>query len=188
MGGGHGFEVEPVPVVEFSGKPVSSTRIRALVAAGEVLEAKQLLGAPFCVTGEVVPGHGRGKGLGFATANIRWETMLIPAEGVYAALAYWDQECRPAVVNIGANPTFGDGELAIEAHVMGFSGDLYQKQLRIAYFKRLRGERKFDGPESLVAQIKKDVAHARETLLAETGKDHFAAFAGDGERVGDSPA
>lgn len=166
-GAKYDFEVESVPVVEVDKKPVSSSRIRGLIQAGEMGEARSLLGVPFHIEGEVVRGHGRGKGLGFSTANLRREARLLPPDGVYAAAAEWNGHRFPAVVNIGDNPTFGDKALSIEAHIMGFSGDLYTKRIRIALFERLRGEEKFNTPEDLVAQIEKDVARTLEVLEAE---------------------
>jgi riboflavin kinase/FMN adenylyltransferase len=130
----------------------------------------KLLGSPFCVEGEVVAGHGRGKGLGFATANLKWDARLIPPQGVYAAMAYWNGHASPAVVNIGDNPTFGDQGVSIEAHVLDFSGDLYKKRMRIALARRLRGEIKFSSPKELVKQIEEDVRRAREELAAFMGK------------------
>jgi len=169
-----GFSVDSVPVIEVAGEAVSSTRIRSLVQEGDLKQANKLLGAPFSIEGAVVRGRGRGKSIGFATANLRWQTSLIPAEGVYAAVAYWNGNRFPAVVNIGDNPTFGDQELSMEAHVIGFSGDLYSKFIRLGFHRRLRGEIKFDSAEALAAQIKNDVARAREVLIADTGEDLFA--------------
>ncbi|HUT54286.1 MAG TPA: bifunctional riboflavin kinase/FAD synthetase [bacterium] len=165
----HGFELEVVAAVEVDGKPVSSSRIRGLIQAGEMRRVRRLLGAPFSLEGEVVAGHGRGKGMGFATANLKWEALLIPPDGVYAALAYWNGHCYPSVVNIGNNPTFGDQGVFIEAHIMDFSGDLYQKRLRIALCRRLRGEIKFSSVDALARQIKEDVKRAREELKEECG-------------------
>jgi riboflavin kinase/FMN adenylyltransferase len=176
-GEGLGFQVQVVPAVEFEGEPVSSTRIRAMIAAGQMRRVRRLLGAPFSVTGVVVSGHGRGRELGFATANLCWENKLIPAEGVYAALAYLEDQDYPAVVNIGKNPTFDDQDLSLEAHLLDYDGDLYQRRLRVAFLRRLRGERKFDSPAALVEQIKQDVFLARATLAEE----------GDSVRVPEAP-
>jgi len=166
LGGRLGFAVESVPVVEVGGQPVSSTRIRGLIQAGEMERAASLLGSPFALEGEIVHGHGRGRGLGFATANIKPAATLLPPDGVYAAVAHFDGQSRPAVVNIGNNPTFGDAERAIEAHVLDFNDDLYTRDLRLDFFKWLRGEMKFSGPDELKTQIGRDVAEARQ-ILAE---------------------
>ncbi len=167
----YGFEVEGVPVVTVEGKPVSSTRIRGLIQAGEMQRARKLLGPPYHLQGRVIPGHGRGEGMGFPTANLSWENTLIPPEGVYAATAEWDDSLFPAVVNIGSNPTFEDQELSIEAHLMDFQGDLQDKNVRLGLIKRLRGEVKFSSPEELVEQIKKDVEQAREVLAMEAKRE-----------------
>ncbi len=185
-GKNRGFAVESVPAVLIRNKPVSSTRIRSLIQAGNLRRAKSLLGEPFHVEGRVVKGRGRGKDLGFATANLKWEAELIPPDGVYAAVAHWNGHRYPAVVNIGDNPTFGDGTLAIEAHVMGFEGDLYQKDLRLAFYYRIRGEIKFKSPKALVSQIKKDVIKAREILAEEAGEDLFLNIANPFEALEES--
>jgi riboflavin kinase/FMN adenylyltransferase len=169
MGHTRGFLVESVPVVEVGGVPVSSTRIRGLIQAGEMARARKLLGAPYRLEGEVVPGHGRGRGLGFATANLKIEPKLLPPEGVYAATASWDVIERPAVVNIGTNPTFADVELTIEAHILDFARDLYARRLRLSFYQRLRGEVKFKSADELREQIGQDVAQARRILAAEAG-------------------
>jgi len=164
-----GFEVEAIPAVEVDGEPVSSTRIRDLIGAGHIKKANKLLGAPFHIKGEVVKGHGRGKALGFATANLKWESRLLPREGVYAAAAEWNDNRCPAVINIGDNPTFGDEELVIEAHVMGFAGELYGARMRLDLYDRLRGEIKFDSADELSRQIAKDVEQAKAVLSKEAG-------------------
>ncbi len=172
----YGFSVVSVPAIKVLGKPVSSTRIRGLVQAGEMGRAHLLLGEPFNIRGKVIPGHGRGKDLGFATANLSWENRLVPPDGVYAAVACWDGNRCPAVVNIGANPTFNDQVVSIEAHIMGYSGDLYEREIRVALYQRLRGEIKFDSPEALSRQIKKDVQNTRQILIDEAGEDLFAGL------------
>lgn len=169
-----GFSVVSVPAIKVLGKPVSSTRIRGLVQAGEMSRAHLLLGTPFNIRGKVIHGHGRGKDVGFATANLSWENRLIPPEGVYAAVACWDDNRCPAVVNIGANPTFGDRAVSIEAHIMGFSGDLYEQEMRLALYQRIRGEIKFDSARQLALQIEQDVEKTRRILIEEAGEDLLA--------------
>ncbi len=152
------------PLLEIDGEIVSSSHIRGLVLAGEVAEANRLLGQPFLVSGEVVHGDERGRELGFPTANlVPQEALVCPGHGVYAGLA----DGHPAAVSIGVRPTFttGRGEL-IEAHLLDFDGDLYGRQLRIEFLARLRGERRFDSPEQLVEQIRRDVEHTREITAA----------------------
>ncbi len=156
------FETSVVPLVEVGGETVSSTRIRALVSAGEVEEAAECLGAPFMVEGTVVSGDRRGRTLGFPTANLVPDDALVcPGHGVYAAFA----NGRPAAVNVGVRPTFESGRgVLIETYIIDHDEDLYGKTLRVAFAKRLRGEKRFDGAEALVAQMNRDVEEAREVL------------------------
>jgi riboflavin kinase/FMN adenylyltransferase len=153
------FSTRVVPLVEVDGETVSSTRIRALVSAGEMDAARRFLGAPFMVEGEVVAGDRRGRTLGFPTANlVPDDELVVPGHGVYAAFA----NGRPAAVNVGVRPMFETGRgLLIEAHLIDFEGDLYGDTLRVAFVERLRGERRFPGVEDLIAQMHRDVAEAR---------------------------
>jgi riboflavin kinase / FMN adenylyltransferase len=152
------------PLLEVDGEIVSSSHIRGLVLAGDVAEAHRLLGAPFQLCGEVARGDERGRKLGFPTANlIPEEAFACPGHGVYACLA----NGRPAAVSIGVRPTFqtGRGEL-VEAYLLDFDGDLYGTRLCIDFLRRLRGERRFDTPEALVAQMQRDVERTREVVSA----------------------
>jgi riboflavin kinase/FMN adenylyltransferase len=153
------FETRVVPLVEVDGEIVSSTRVRSLVAAGEVEAATRCLGAPFLLEGTVVEGDERGRKLGFPTANIvPSDDLVCPGHGVYAAFA----DGRPAAVNVGVRPTFETGRgLLVEAHLIDFDGDLYGRTVRIAFISRLRGERRFAGVEELIAQMHRDVEMAR---------------------------
>ncbi len=153
------FAARVVPLREVDGEIVSSSRIRSLIAAGEVARAAVLLGAAFELRGEVVAGDRRGRELGFATANIvPPEGLACPGHGVYACLA----NGLPAAVNIGVRPTFGSGRAElIEAHLIDFDGDLYGSELRLRFLERLRGERRFESVEALVAEMERDVARAR---------------------------
>src|SRR6266542_7039449 len=160
------FETRVVPLVEVDGEIVSSSRIRSLVAAGEVDAAMRCLGAPFLLEGPVVEGDGRGRKLGFPTANIvPSDDLVSPGHGVYAAFA----NGRPAAVNVGVRPTFETGRgLLVEAYLIDFEGDLYGQTLRIAFIARLRGERRFPGVEDLIAQMHRDVEAARELCASFT--------------------
>jgi riboflavin kinase/FMN adenylyltransferase len=153
------------PLLEVDGEIVSSSHIRGLVLAGDLAEANRLLGAPFELTGEVVHGDERGRELGFPTANlVPDEAFACPGHGVYACVAATQSAGElAAAVSIGVRPTFntGRGEL-IEAYLLDFDGDLYGQPLRLRFIDRLRGERRFDTPEALVAQMHRDVAQARE--------------------------
>ncbi len=171
LGGRHGFEVEALPPVLHEGLPVSSSRVREVLARGQVEEARALLGRSFFIDGRVVEGERRGRTLGFPTANLATPNETLPLGGVYAA------RCRvppgrwiPAVVNIGRRPTFGGGGVSVEAHLLDFEADLYGAELRIEFVGRLREERRFDGPEALVAQIGEDVSRARALVAEAPGK------------------
>jgi len=152
--------------VEIDGEIVSSSRIRSLVAAGEIDVANRCLGAPFLLEGPVVEGDGRGRTLGFPTANIvPHDDLVTPGHGVYAAFA----DGRPAAVNVGIRPTFETGRgLLVEAYLIDFDGDLYGKTLRIAFVAKLRGERRFPEVEDLVAQMHRDVEEARKLCASFT--------------------
>ena len=158
------FETRVVPLVEVGGETVSSTRIRALVLAGEVEEAAECLGSPFMVEGEVVAGDQRGRTLGFPTANLVPDDGLVcPGHGVYAAFA----NGRPAAVNVGVRPTFETGRgVLVETYIIDHSEDLYGRPLRVAFAKRLRGEKRFAGTEELIAQMHRDVEEAREVCAS----------------------
>jgi riboflavin kinase/FMN adenylyltransferase len=153
------------PLLELDGAIVSSSHIRGLVLAGEVVEANRLLGASFELRGEVVHGDERGRELGFPTANlVPDETLACPGHGVYACVAESDVlSARPAAVSIGVRPTFktGRGEL-IEAYILDFEGDLYGRDLRLRFLERLRGERRFADPQALIEQMHRDVQRTRE--------------------------
>ncbi len=154
------FETKVAPLVEVGGETVSSTRIRALVSAGEVEEAAECLGSPFMVEGTVVHGDQRGRTLGFPTANLVPDPGLVyPGYGVYAAFA----NGKPAAVNVGVRPTFETGRgVLVETFIIDHDEDLYGKTLRVAFAERLRGEKRFAGTEELIAQMHRDVADARE--------------------------
>ncbi len=154
------FSTRVVPLVEVDGETVSSSRIRALIAAGEVDAAMRCLGAPYLLEGEVVEGDRRGRDLGFPTANIvPSDEYVYPGHGVYAAFA----NGHPAAVNVGVRPTFGTGRgMLVESYLIDFDGDLYGRPLRVAFIARLRGEKRFASVEELVAQMHRDVEEARE--------------------------
>lgn len=160
------FQTRVVPLVEVDGETVSSTRIRALVAAGEVDAARRCLGAPFMVEGEVVQGDQRGRELGFPTANlVPDDRLVIPGHGVYAAFA----DGVPAAVNVGIRPTFESGRgVLIETYLIDRDEDLYGKTLRVAFVERLRGERWFPGVEDLIEQMHRDVEDAKRVCAGFT--------------------
>jgi riboflavin kinase/FMN adenylyltransferase len=158
------FETAVVPLVELDGDPVSSSRIRDLVAAGDVAGAGRLLGAPYRLEGQVVAGDARGRRLDMRTANVApVRGLVVPGAGIYAATAHLDSgEEVAAAVSIGVRPTFEqDGDMRVEAHLIGWEGDLYGATLRLAFLERLRDELKFDSAEELVRQMDEDVAQVR---------------------------
>jgi riboflavin kinase/FMN adenylyltransferase len=153
------FQARVVPLVEVDGETVSSTRIRALVAAGEMEGARRCLGAPFMVEGEVVTGDQRGRELGFPTANIVPDDhFAYPGHGVYAAFA----DGVPAAVNVGIRPTFESGRgVLIETYLIDREEDLYGRTLRVAFVERLRGERSYPDVQELIDQMHRDVEDAK---------------------------
>jgi riboflavin kinase/FMN adenylyltransferase len=155
------FETIVVPLVEHGGAPVSSSRIRELVAEGDVRGAAELLEAPFRLIGEVVRGDARGRELDMPTVNLRPPPgLVLPAAGIYAARAHGDALGTdvPAAVSIGVRPTFeDDGDLRVEAHLIGFDGDLYGQTVWLEFLERLRDEVKFDSAEALKRQMRADV-------------------------------
>jgi riboflavin kinase/FMN adenylyltransferase len=153
------FETRVQKMVEIDGEEVSSSRIRAEIAAGEMEAARRCLGVPYMIEGEVAHGDRRGRELGFPTANLFPDERLVtPGYGVYAAFA----NGHPAAVNVGVRPTFdSDLGVLIEAYLIDFSGDLYGQNLRIAFVERLREEKAFDDVDALVAQMNTDVEEAR---------------------------
>ena len=161
------FETRVVPLVEVDGETVSSTRIRALIAAGDMTGARHCLGAPFMVEGEVVTGDQRGRELGFPTANIvPDDSFAYPGHGVFAAFA----DGVPAAVNVGVRPTFDSGRgVLIETYLIDREEDLYGHTLRVAFVERLRGEKRFPGVEELIAQMRIDVEEARRVCASFTG-------------------
>lgn len=159
LGRDMGYQLRVVPRHKIADKAVSSSWVRALIGRGDVGEASQLLGRPYAITGRVVKGFGRGRALGFPTANLILPSdKQLPADGVYAAVVDTGTGRWPAAVSIGVRPTFAAGERAVEAHLLGFDGDLYGSQLTVEFITRLRGERRFASVAELREQIRADVA------------------------------
>ncbi|BCW94520.1 MAG: bifunctional riboflavin kinase/FAD synthetase [Fimbriimonadales bacterium] len=159
------FEVLAVPRVrDPSGAPISSTRAREVVRAGDMEQARALLGEPFCWTGVVVRGDGRGRTLGYPTANLAaLEPLLTPAEGVYACLAQLSGEMYPAAVSVGAPPMFENARGRIEAYLIGLPDrDLYGHTLTLQFLQRLRPQQKFESLDALLVQMAHDVEQTRQ--------------------------
>ncbi|RHH24807.1 bifunctional riboflavin kinase/FAD synthetase [Desulfovibrio legallii] len=164
LGAEAGFSVEQLAPVVVDGTVVSSTALRRLIGRGDVREAAVLLGRCHGFSGPVVHGDGRGKGLGFPTANLQYPQVVLPARGVYATRVTLEGRVWPSVTNVGHKPTFGRNELTVEAFLLENCPDLYGRTLRLDFVDRLRDERRFADAEELKAQINTDVAAARRTL------------------------
>jgi riboflavin kinase / FMN adenylyltransferase len=169
MGPRLGFAVTIIPEVTIEDSDVNSTRVRELLAKGEPERAAQMLGRPYAIRGVVVRGDARGRALGFPTANLDPENELLPADGVYAGtLRVLDPKApaeaaeRPAVINMGRRPTFdASRRRVVEAHVIDWSGDLYDRRVELAFHTWLRGEQRFPAVEALREQIARDVEAGR---------------------------
>jgi riboflavin kinase/FMN adenylyltransferase len=162
LGAKHGFDVVIVPPVVYRGEVVSSTIIRREVAEGDVSHAGRLLGRPFALTGEVVSGTGTGRKFTFPTLNLAVEQELLPARGVYVTRAHLEGETRShrSVTNVGMRPTFNGSSLSAETHLLDVQLETAPKRIEVRFWKRLREEKKFAGPEELRAQIARDIDRA----------------------------
>ncbi len=170
-----GFVVRTVDFITVGGMVVKSTLVRQAVSKGRVEEASRFLGRPFCVPGRVVHGDGRGRQIGFPTANLEvWEQHAAPARGVYAAQARLNDDCFPAAVNIGTRPTFSASEqIYVEAHLLDFQGDLYGQEIALEFVGRIRDEVKFKDLDHLLVQLEQDVVEARR-LVELAAQDQLA--------------
>jgi riboflavin kinase / FMN adenylyltransferase len=160
LGSELGFGVTAAPMVEVGGEPVSSSRIREAVRAGEVEVAAAMLGRPFALEGVVVRGDGRGRELGVPTANLGMDDRyIVPAEGVYAGDAMLGERRFRAAISIGTNPTFdGERDVRIEAHLLRFSEDIYDAPISIEFRRFLRGQVAFASIDELIRQMREDIA------------------------------
>lgn len=161
----YGFVLDVLEPIRAGEQVYSSTRIRRALQAGAVAEVVQVLGRNFTLDGQVVPGHGRGRQLGFPTSNLDTSKELLPMDGVYAVKVKWCERLYDAVVNIGRRPTFEAGP-ALEIHLLDFQGDLYGETLRLYFVERLRDERKFAGVSELQAAVRHDIERARQILAS----------------------
>jgi riboflavin kinase/FMN adenylyltransferase len=164
-----GIEVDVVPPVGIEGDPVSSSRIRRAVQDGRMVEAAACLGRPYSVRGIVVRGDGRGRELGFPTANIMVSNgdKLMPSPGVYAVRGVLRSGTYPGALHLGPRPTFQGSPPSVELHLMDFDGDLYGEEVRVDFVEYLREVRPFSSVQALIAQMKEDVEQARERLAPE---------------------
>lgn len=160
-----GFAVIVVPPFLLGGTVVSSSAIRHAILEGRVEEAARLLGRPPALEGTVRPGAGRGRRLGYPTANLEVEASLaIPANGIYATWAITDGQRWPSATSIGVRPTFGESLRTVETYILGFSGNLYGQRLRLEFVRRLREERAFPSVPALVEQMARDIEEVRAIL------------------------
>jgi riboflavin kinase/FMN adenylyltransferase len=163
-----GIDFEVVEATRIDDQLVSSSLIRELLGEGRVEDAVRFLGRPHRLRGVVAHGAGRGAGLGFPTINLTGIDVLIPADGVYAAQAWIDGHgpAWPAACNIGPNPTFGEQARKVEAHLIGFAGDLYGQSVELDLLARLRATRRFASRDELLVQVRADVDQTRRVLEA----------------------
>ncbi len=159
-----GFIVREVEQVSLGGEVISSTRIRQLLINGEVKPAATLLGRPYALCGIVIKGDGRGRGLGFPTANLASRHSIIPSDGVYAVGLLVRDKYYDGIVNIGLRPTFKAKAMAIEVHIFDFDEDVYGEEMTVYFADKIREERKFESAEVLVGQISKDISAAKAIL------------------------
>ncbi|MDZ7697813.1 MAG: bifunctional riboflavin kinase/FAD synthetase [Deltaproteobacteria bacterium] len=169
MGATYGFKVHKVEPVHIDGTLVSSTRIRELVQAGRLPEARTLLGRHYQICGTVVKGRDRGaKLLGYPTANLELIDELIPKLGVYAVRVHVADEIYDGVTNIGYNPTFGKGPFSVETHILNFDRNLAGEEIRVSFLEKLRDEKTFGSVKDLADEIAKDILRARELFRKHT--------------------
>ena len=170
-----GFVAGEVPEVQLRGQRVSSSKIRELLARGQVNLARRMLGRPYGVEGRVARGAERGHQLGFPTANLHPHNRVIPRNGVYVTGTLIDGKWRRSVTNVGLRPTFGDAsEPSVETFVMNWDGDLYGDVIRVRFLHRLRDERRFSSVDELKTQITRDVTRA-ESYFEHSATKHMLA-------------
>ncbi len=158
------FQVHGLSAVSLDGQPVSSTRIREAIRAGNLDDASQMLGRPYAICGKIITGDKLGRQFGFPTANLDVTGLVLPPHGVYSAITKWNGGIYHVALNIGVRPTVATGkpELRVEAHLLDFKGDLYGQELEIEIGEKLRDEKKFGSPEELRRQIAQDIAEVKE--------------------------
>jgi riboflavin kinase/FMN adenylyltransferase len=155
------ISLDVVDPVEVDGAIVSSSRVRELLRAGNVEQARNLLSVPYRIRGLVTHGAGRGAKMGFPTANLAGIDTLLPAEGVYAGRAFIDGATWPAALNLGPSPTFGDATSRVEIHAIGLADPLYGQPMEVDFLARLRDIRPFDSVDALIQQLHHDIAETK---------------------------
>jgi riboflavin kinase / FMN adenylyltransferase len=162
-----GYHLDVLQPIEIDGWTVSSSLVREALSKGDLEKVNRLLGRPYMMSGQVVHGDGRGRTIGIPTANLAyWEEQVLPKTGVYACKASIEGENWKSVVNVGFRPTFNDKvpSLHVEAHLIGYQGDLYSKDLSLSFISRLRDEQRFSGMNDLIRQIEYDIKQAVSRL------------------------
>ncbi|HHW70463.1 MAG TPA: bifunctional riboflavin kinase/FAD synthetase [Clostridiales bacterium] len=160
------FNVKVIPPIKLDGKIVSSSTIRTFIKQGKMNQAANFLGYPYRLKGKIIKGKARGRKLGFPTANIEYNTLkVIPKKGVYLTLTFTDKKFIWSLTNIGSSPTFEkDNNIRIETHLLGFSGNLYNQEVELYFFERIRDEKKFKSSEELIGQLNKDLETAAQCI------------------------
>lgn len=167
LGGRLGFGVDALEAVVVDGERVSSTRVRAALAAGDLSGVRRLLGRDFSISGRVIEGRKLGRKLGYPTANMRLHRRVTPLHGVFAVrVRGLGEGARPGVASLGTRPTVGGGELLLETHLFDFDGDLYRRYLEVEFVARLRDEIKFPDIDTMLARMHVDAAEARRVLAS----------------------
>jgi riboflavin kinase / FMN adenylyltransferase len=173
IGSRMGYSIQTVPAVVLDGAVISSSTIRALLLKGMIREATAMLGRPYTLEGEVRRGDGRGRHLGFPTANLQLDPRrVIPANGVYVVRASPGPTTLAGVANVGTRPSFGVNERNLEVHLLDFAADLYGQHLRVEFLERLRPEMRFGSTDELVAQMHHDAAAARAFLAGRNVEEN----------------
>ncbi len=170
QGVSRGFTVNAVELIttQYSDTLIRSSKVRSHVIRGEMSDANAMLGRSYELTGKVVEGERRGRTIGIPTANLQvWSEQIVPANGVYATWALLGEEAFMAATNIGQRPTFAGDHVTVEAHLLDFNRDIYGEQMELRFEKRLRPERKFNGVDELIAQIRSDIAATQLHLRAK---------------------
>jgi riboflavin kinase/FMN adenylyltransferase len=194
LGARHGFSVDVIPEQIETGVTVSSTEVRRRLASGDAEGAAALLGRPYTFAGTVVRGDARGRAIGFPTANVQpdHERKLLPGVGVYAVRAWTEAsgargDAWRGMMNVGRRPTFeADGAVKAEVHLLDADADLYGRRLRVEVVAHIRGERRFEGPEALVAQLRED--RQRATWLLDGASDELPSSSHPRASGGAAPA
>ncbi len=161
-----GYEMHPIKAIHQGGQPISSTRLRNLITDGNITQPQKLLGRPFSIMGKVVKGDGRGKSLGFPTANVAYKNDILPPNGVYAVRVMGKYGILNGVANLGVRPSFKDKnpKVHLEVFIFDFKKDLYGQILEVEFIKKIRSEEKFNNVQDLIHQIQKDAHQARQIL------------------------